>query len=91
MKFRTQSILGFKTFYNARRVLIGIELMQKIVKGQFRAVPLNLAALLVRFGKPSSPLDCNCSLLQQGPLGHSGFLYLIAVGNRSGSRTIESV
>ena len=36
MKFRTQSMLGFKTFYNARRVLIGIELMQKIVKGQFR-------------------------------------------------------
>jgi hypothetical protein len=30
------SMLGFKTFYNARRVLIGIELMQKIVKGQFR-------------------------------------------------------
>jgi hypothetical protein len=29
-------MLGFKTFYNARRVLIGIELMQKIVKGQFR-------------------------------------------------------
>ena len=36
LKFRTQSMLGFKTFYNARRVLIGIELMQKIVKGQFR-------------------------------------------------------
>jgi hypothetical protein len=29
-------MLSFKTFYNARRVLIGIELMQKIVKGQFR-------------------------------------------------------
>jgi hypothetical protein len=29
-------MLGFKTFYNARRVLIGIELMQKILKGQFR-------------------------------------------------------
>ena len=29
-------MLGFKTFYNARRVLMGIELMQKIMKGQFR-------------------------------------------------------
>ena len=29
-------MLGFKTFYNARRVLIGIELLQKIIKGQFR-------------------------------------------------------
>jgi transposase-like protein len=36
IKLRTQSMLGFKTFYNARQVLIGIELMQKIVKGQFR-------------------------------------------------------
>jgi putative transposase len=36
IKFRTQSTLGFKIFYNARRVLIRIELMQKIVKGQFR-------------------------------------------------------
>ncbi len=29
-------MLGFKSFYNARRVLIGIELMQKLLKGQFR-------------------------------------------------------
>jgi len=36
IKFRVQPMLGFKTFYNARRVLVGIELMQKIVKGQFR-------------------------------------------------------
>jgi transposase-like protein len=35
IKFRTQPMLGFKTFYNARRVLIGVELMQKIVKDQF--------------------------------------------------------
>jgi hypothetical protein len=32
-------MLGFKIFYNARRVLMGIELMQKIVKGQFRVSP----------------------------------------------------
>jgi transposase-like protein len=36
IKFRTQPMLGFKTFYNARRVLMGIELMQKIVK---RSIP----------------------------------------------------
>jgi transposase-like protein len=36
VKFRVQPMLGFKTFYNARRLLMGIELMQKIVKGQFR-------------------------------------------------------
>jgi hypothetical protein len=29
-------MLGFKSFYNARRVLIGIELVKKIVKGQYR-------------------------------------------------------
>ena len=31
--------LGFKTFYNARRVIIGIELAQKIHKRQF-AIPI---------------------------------------------------
>jgi transposase-like protein len=36
VKFRVQPMLGFKKFYNARRVLMGIELMQKIIKGQFR-------------------------------------------------------
>ena len=35
VKFRTQPMLGFKSFYNAKRVLIGIELVQKIYKGQF--------------------------------------------------------
>jgi hypothetical protein len=29
-------MLGFKKFSNARRVLIGIEFVQKILKGQFR-------------------------------------------------------
>ena len=36
---RVQPMLGFKKFYNARRVLIGIEFMQKIHKDQY-----NLAA-----------------------------------------------
>jgi hypothetical protein len=28
-------MLGFKRFFNARRVLSGVELVQKIIKGQF--------------------------------------------------------
>ena len=32
-------MLGFKTFYNARRVIIGIELAQMIHKRQF-AIPI---------------------------------------------------
>ena len=36
IKARVQPMLGFKTFYNARRVLIGIELMQMLHKGQFQ-------------------------------------------------------
>ena len=36
VKFRMQPMLGFKKFSNARRVLMGIELVQKIIKGQFR-------------------------------------------------------
>ena len=35
MKGRLRPMLGFKTFYNARRVIIGIELAQKIHKRQF--------------------------------------------------------
>ncbi len=35
IKSRVQPMLGFKKFYNARRVLIGIEFMQKIHKGQY--------------------------------------------------------
>src|SRR5580698_730334 len=35
VKFRLQPMLGFKSFYNARRVIAGIELMQMIHKGQF--------------------------------------------------------
>ena len=36
IKARVQPMLGFKKFYNARRVIIGIELMQMLHKGQFR-------------------------------------------------------
>jgi putative transposase len=40
VKFRIQPMLGFKKFFNARRVLIGIEFMQKIHKGQFHIQPV---------------------------------------------------
>ena len=36
VKGRLQPMLGFKTFYNARRVIIGIELAQKIHKTPVR-------------------------------------------------------
>jgi putative transposase len=45
IKSRVQPMLGFKLFYNARRVLIGIELLQKIVKGQYR-VPASFGPTL---------------------------------------------
>jgi hypothetical protein len=32
---RVGPMLGFKRFFNARRVVAGVELVQKIVKGQF--------------------------------------------------------
>src|SRR6516225_9675734 len=35
IKFRLKPMLGFKSFYNARRVIAGIESMQMIHKGQF--------------------------------------------------------
>jgi transposase-like protein len=36
IKSRVQPMLGFQKFYNARRVLIGVELLQKLSKGQYR-------------------------------------------------------
>lgn len=36
IKARMQPMLGFKRFYNARRVIIGIELMQMLHRDQFR-------------------------------------------------------
>ena len=41
VKGRLQPMLGFKTFYNPRRVIIGIELAQKIHKRQ-SAIPITL-------------------------------------------------
>jgi len=41
-------MLGFKRFFNARRVLAGIKVVHKIIKGQF--------GLLESFG--TDPLTC---------------------------------
>ena len=38
VKFRLHAMIGLKRFYNARRVIVGIELAQKIHKRQF-AIP----------------------------------------------------
>jgi transposase-like protein len=38
VKFRLQPMVGLKSFFNARRVIVGIELAQKIYKHQF-AIP----------------------------------------------------
>ena len=35
VKFRLQPMLGFQRYYNARRIIAGIELAQKIHKEQF--------------------------------------------------------
>jgi transposase-like protein len=39
IKSRIQPMLGFKTFYNARRVIIGIEFIHKVHKDQFHLPP----------------------------------------------------
>jgi transposase-like protein len=36
IKSRSQPMLGFKSLFNARRVLIGVELLQKISESQYR-------------------------------------------------------
>ncbi len=56
MKFRLQPMLGFQRFYNARRVIAGIELMQKIHKGQF-AAPAAFVRIQRRSGVEYSPLN----------------------------------
>ena len=36
IKGRATPVLGFKRFFNARRVLAGVELVHKIIKGQLK-------------------------------------------------------
>ena len=58
-------MLSFKKFSNARRVLVGIEFVQKIIKGQFR-IPThfgrNLGSILA---DRSRFMNCICASLQQ--------------------------
>src|SRR5216683_1041182 len=44
VKFRLHPMLGFKRFYNARRVIAGIELVQKIHKEQFE-IPVSFGSI----------------------------------------------
>ena len=44
VKFRVSAMLGFKSFENARIVLAGIELIQKLKKGQY-GVPYSFGTL----------------------------------------------
>ena len=44
VKFRVSAMLGFKSFDNARIVLAGIELIQKLKKGQY-GVPYSFGTL----------------------------------------------
>jgi transposase-like protein len=36
IKARVGPMLGFKCFFNARRVLAGVQLVQQVIKGQFQ-------------------------------------------------------
>ena len=54
-------MLGFKRFFNARRVLAGVELVHKIIKGQF-GLPKSFGTSM--YGITCSPRD-GCTYLQQ--------------------------
>ena len=41
IKRRTGPMLGFESFWTARRTLAGVEAMAMLTKGQVRAVPVN--------------------------------------------------
>jgi putative transposase len=56
VKFRPQPMLRFKFFYNAKRVLIGIELVQKVYKSQFH-MPASFGPSLAEVW--SNVLACN--------------------------------
>ena len=63
VKFRVAAMLGFKSFHHARRVLVGIELIQKLKKGQY-GVPF-------RYGQASRDIWRNvfAAWVQQSPNG----------------------
>ena len=74
VKGRLRPMLGFKTFYNARRVIIGTELAPKIHKCQF-AIPITWRsnpAVIWRHVMAASPrrtrvLSLRQSYLHQNP------------------------
>jgi transposase-like protein len=51
IKFRVSVMLGFKSFGNARTVLAGVELIQKLKKGQYGVPP--------SFGRSSRDIWCH--------------------------------
>ena len=60
VKFRLQLMLGFRRFYNARGVIAGVELAQKIHKGQFTVQQHSVQMLLpsgVEYSPPSNDGD----------------------------------
>ena len=90
MKGRLRPMLGFKTFYNARRVIIGIELAQKIHKRQF-AIPIpwqsNPAVICVTSWQHRPHrrgalliLSLRQSYLHQNRCTHAGLARQLAVG-----------
>ncbi|SRR6266481_1535285 len=66
VKSRVSPMLGFKSFFNARRVLVGVELVHKIIKGQF-GFPRASARNPSMYGITCSLRD-GCTYLQQIPL-----------------------
>jgi hypothetical protein len=58
-------MLGFKRFFNARRVVAGAELVQKIIKGQFD-VPASSAQTRSVYGTTCWHRE-SCAYLQQIP------------------------
>ena len=58
VKSRVSPMLGFKSFQHARRVLAGIELIQKLKKGQYGVRSASVGPR-ARFGVVFSPARCN--------------------------------
>ena len=73
---------GFKKFYNARRVLIGVELLQELNKGQYR-VPRGLSGRWIPSGTMPDSYTENCSeTLDSGGPGRR-WLTMLTVGSNS--------
>jgi len=60
-------MLAFKSFSNARRVLVGIEFVQKILKGQYRVPTRGGSQPRLTLADCSQLMNCTCALLQENP------------------------